>query len=59
MTIDYNNVGHQKRTGGRSGPRVGRSVVRTIRTSDADGSRAQNQLGFRVSCGICWLKPQI
>jgi hypothetical protein len=53
MTIDYNTVGHQKRTGGRSGPRAGRAVVRTIRTSGADGSRAQNQLGFRVSYEIC------
>jgi hypothetical protein len=32
-------------------PWAERSV--TVRTGGADSSRAQNRLGFRVSCGIC------
>jgi hypothetical protein len=43
--LSLQGVGDQKEQRGQSGPEAGRSA------------RAQSQLGFLVSRGICYLKP--
>jgi hypothetical protein len=56
ICMDY--VGSQIEQRGQSGAEAGRSAVRTVRGGGADGPRAQSQLGFLVSRGICYLKPR-
>jgi hypothetical protein len=37
---------------------VGRYAGRTVRACGPDGPRAQNRLGFRVFCCVCWQESQ-